>query len=116
MLDKGGLVKNFQVKRDQRMVRRNRIVAGLSDALVVIESADKGGSLITAEIANSYYREVFAMPGRITDTYSVGCNRLISTNRAILMQDVNGFINHMGWDEIKATTKTKRAFPAIIRS
>ena len=114
MLNKGGLITEFPSEtRPEKFnfVRRNRIVAGLSDALVVIESADKGGSLITAEIANSYYREVFAMPGRVTDTYSVGCNRLISTNRAILMQDINGFINHMGWDETaKPQPKQKELF------
>lgn len=114
MLDKGGLITEFPSEtRPEKFnfVRRNRIVAGLSDALVVIESADKGGSLITAEIANSYYREVFAMPGRVTDTYSVGCNRLISTNRAILMQDINGFINHMGWDEtVNPQPKQKELF------
>ncbi|MDD2475472.1 MAG: DNA-processing protein DprA [Dysgonamonadaceae bacterium] len=114
MLDKGGLVTEFPSKTEPErfnFVRRNRIVAGLSDALIVIESADKGGSLITAEIANSYYREVFALPGRVTDRSSVGCNRLISSNRAILMQDVKDFVNHMGWDEsAKPQPKQKELF------
>lgn len=114
MLERGGLITEFPSKTKPEkfnFVRRNRIVAGLSDALVVIESANKGGSLITAEIANSYYREVFALPGRVTDAYSVGCNRLISSNRAILMQDVQGFIDHMGWDEtIKTQPKQKELF------
>lgn len=111
MLEKGGLITEFpsETKPEKfNFVRRNRIVAGLSDALVVIESANKGGSLITAEIANSYYREVFALPGRVTDTYSVGCNRLISSNRAILMQDVKGFIDHMGWDETASPQPNQR--------
>ncbi len=114
MLGKGALITEFPSKTKPEkfnFVRRNRIVAGLSDALVVIESADRGGSLITAEIANSYYREVFALPGRVTDPSSVGCNRLISTNRAILMQDVKGFIDHMGWDETaKPQPKQKELF------
>ena len=114
MLDQGALVTEFPSKTEPErfnFVRRNRIVAGLSDALVVIESADKGGSLITADIANSYYREVFAMPGRVTDPSSVGCNRLISSNRAILMQDVKGFIDHMGWsDSAKPQPKQKELF------
>lgn len=114
MIDKGGLVTEFPSKTEPErfnFVRRNRIVAGLSDALIVIESADKGGSLITAEIANSYYREVFALPGRVTDRSSVGCNRLISSNRAILMQDVKDFVNHMGWNEsAKPQPKQKELF------
>lgn len=102
MLDAGALVTEFPsgtVPERFNFVRRNRIVAGLSDALVVIESASKGGSLITAEIANSYFREVFAVPGRVTDAASVGCNTLIASNRAILMQDIKGFTDHMGWDD-----------------
>ncbi len=114
MLDEGALVTEFPSKTDPErfnFVRRNRIVAGLSDALVVIESAERGGSLITAEIANSYYREVFAIPGRITDTFSIGCNRLISTNRAILLQDVDSFVNHMGWDaSARPQVKQKELF------
>ncbi|HUI33512.1 MAG TPA: DNA-processing protein DprA [Dysgonamonadaceae bacterium] len=114
MLDKGALVTEFPSKTDPErfnFVRRNRIVAGLADAVVVIESGEKGGSLITAEIANSYYREVFALPGRVTDPFSIGCNRLISTNRAILLQDVDGFVNHMGWDtSAKPQPKQKELF------
>ena len=114
MLDEGALVTEFPSKTDPErfnFVKRNRIVAGLADALVVIESAEKGGSLITAEIANSYYREVFALPGRVTDSFSIGCNRLISTNRAILLQDVDGFVNHMGWDaSAKPQPKQKELF------
>ena len=114
MLDAGALVTEFpsgtQPERFN-FVRRNRIVAGLADALVVIESSSKGGSLITAEIANSYYREVFAVPGRVTDAASVGCNNLIATDRAILMQDIKGFINHMGWDEsVKPQPRQKELF------
>lgn len=105
MLDAGALITEFPSGTEPErfnFVRRNRIVAGLADALVVVESSSKGGSLITADIANSYYREVFAVPGRVSDSASVGCNRLISTDRAILLQDIKGFTDHMGWDN---TTK-----------
>lgn len=68
-------------------LKRNRIIAGISEATVVIESADKGGSLVTADIANSYNRDVFAVPGRTTDRQSVGCNNLIKTQQAHLLSD-----------------------------
>jgi len=77
-------------------LKRNRIIAGLSEATIVIESAEKGGSLVTADIANSYNREVFAVPGRITDTQSVGCNNLIKLQRAHLLskpEDVPYMLN-----------------------
>lgn len=68
-------------------LKRNRIIAGLSEAVIVIESAEKGGSLVTADIANSYHRDVFAVPGRITDTQSIGCNNLIKYKNAHLLSD-----------------------------
>ncbi len=77
---------------------RNRIIAGMADATLVVESAQKGGSLITANIANSYNRDVFAMPGRANDKYSKGCNFLIKTNRAMLVEDAKDLIYQMGWD------------------
>lgn len=79
-------------------VRRNRIVAGMADATIVMESGTKGGSLITADIANSYFREVFALPGRIHDKMSYGCNKLISENKALLLQNTENFISQMGWE------------------
>ena len=85
--------------------KRNRIVAGMSDAVIVVESGVKGGSLITAEIANSYFREVFAVPGRTVDTHSIGCNNLIAGNKAILLQDVEGLLNQMGWNSSKKSAK-----------
>ena len=66
-------------------VKRNRIIAGLADATIVIESGTKGGALITADIANSYNRDVFAFPGRTGDRFSTGCNRLIKANKAALV-------------------------------
>ncbi len=102
MLQNGGLLTEFpsQTNPDKyNFVCRNRIVAGMADAVVVVESGAKGGSLITADIANSYFREVFAVPGRVGDTQSAGCNNLISSNRAVLLQDTQGFIAQMGWSK-----------------
>jgi len=78
---------------------RNRIVAGMSDCTLVIESGVKGGSLITADIANSYNRDVFAIPGRIDAKYSVGCNDLIRLNRAALVNSPEELISVMGWEQ-----------------
>ncbi|MEI7502587.1 MAG: DNA-processing protein DprA, partial [Paludibacter sp.] len=85
-------------------VKRNRIVAGMTDATIVIESAAKGGALITADIANSYNRDVFAVPGRSSDKYSEGCNFLIKTNKAALVDSAEDIIYLLGWN----TTKSKK--------
>ncbi len=101
IVSKGGaLVSEFHStsKRDPKnFVRRNRIIAGLSDATIVVESARKGGAMVTADIANSYNRDVFAVPGRINDKYSIGCNHLIKTNRAMLMESMNDLLYIMNW-------------------
>lgn len=76
---------------------RNRIVAGISDCTVVTESGIKGGSLFTARLASEYGREVMALPGRISDPYSAGCNKLIYTNRASLIRDADDLLATMGW-------------------
>jgi DNA processing protein len=86
--------------------KRNRIVAGIADAVIVIESAFKGGALITANIANSYNRDVFAVPGKIKDKYSEGCNFLIKTNRAALIQSAKDIKYIMQWES--ATDKSPR--------
>lgn len=107
MLEQGGILTEFmsQTAMDKRnFVQRNRIVAGISDCTVVVESASKGGSLITAEIAEGYHRDVFAFPGRIKDTYSAGCNDLIRSNRAQLLTNAEELINAMNW-ETEATLK-----------
>jgi DNA processing protein len=78
-------------------LKRNRIIAGLSEATIVIESAEKGGSLVTADIANSYNREVFAVPGRITDIQSVGCNNLIKLQRAHLLSKAEDVPYILNW-------------------
>ena len=101
MMDKGGLLTEFFSGTNpdrQNFVKRNRIVAGMSDATIVVESAVKGGALITAELAESYHRDCFAFPGRISDTYSMGCNELIKKNRAALVLSAEDFVNAMGWD------------------
>ena len=76
---------------------RNRIIAALADATVVVEASEKGGALITAAIAASYQREVFAVPGRLTDTYSRGTNNLIATNRALLVRHADDIAFQLGW-------------------
>lgn len=78
-------------------LRRNRIIAGISEATIVIESAEKGGSLVTADIANSYNREVFAVPGRTSDSQSEGCNNLIKTQQARLLTCAADIIYMLGW-------------------
>ena len=101
MLANGGLLtecmSGTQPDREN-FRRRNRIIAGMSDAVIVIESALKGGSLITADLANSYSRDVFAYPGRVMDLYSQGCNYLIRTNRAHLMESVANLRYVMRWE------------------
>jgi len=102
MQENGGLLSDFPsgTKIDpQNFVKRNRIIAGLADATIVVESAEKGGALITADIASSYNRDVFAFPGRAGDTYSVGCNQLIRNNGASLIQGINDLEYFMGWEK-----------------
>lgn len=82
----------------ENFVKRNRIVAGISEATIVIESAEKGGSLITALIANDYNRDVFAVPGRTTDKYSQGCNNLIKTQRAHLLTSAADILYILNWE------------------
>lgn len=89
---------------------RNRIVAALADATVVVESAERGGGLITANIANSYHREVFAVPGRLNDPLSEGCNNLIVNNKAIMLRNAGDLYFQMGWktDMVKARHKEEQ--------
>lgn len=100
MLENGGLLTEFLTETNpdrHNFVSRNRIVAGMSDATIVVESADKGGSLITADLAVGYHRDCFAVPGRISDASSRGCNLLIRDNKAALIQSAEDFIEAMGW-------------------
>lgn len=102
MLAQGGLLTEFlsKTKPDRsNFPKRNRIIAGLCDAVIVVEAGRKGGALITADIANSYNRDVFAVPGRVTDPFSDGTNYLIRTNRAALIQKADDIEYLMGWKE-----------------
>ncbi|PQB08248.1 DNA protecting protein DprA [Polaribacter filamentus] len=99
--ENGGFLTEFWHEEDplrENFLKRNRIVAGISKATIVIESAEKGGSLVTADIANSYNRDVFALPGRATDIYSKGCNNLIKSNQANLLTSSNDIIKMLNWD------------------
>lgn len=100
MLKNGGLVTDFlshtEIER-QNFLRRNRIIAGLADAVIIVESAKKGGALVTADIAGSYNRDVFAVPGRTTDLYSKGCNELIKHNKASLIEGLEDLEYFMAW-------------------
>jgi len=102
MLNRGGLLTEFmtQTNADKpNFVRRNRIVAGMADAVILVESAVKGGGLITCEIAQSYNRAVFAFPGSVSAEFSKGCNNLIRDNGAGLISDADDFIKAMGWQD-----------------
>lgn len=119
MMDHGGLLTEFMSGTNpdrQNFVKRNRIVAGMSDATIVVESAIKGGALITAELAESYHRDCFAFPGRTTDIYSAGCNELIRNNRASLLSSAEDFVNAMGWNLTNNKTKDviqRELFPEL---
>lgn len=114
MLEKGGILTEFVSGTPpirENFPKRNRIVAGMVDCLVVIESALQGGAMITADIANSYDREVFAVPGRVGDIYSEGCNHLIKTNKANLLVNAADIRYLMRWDvDAKVVAKQMRLF------
>ena len=110
MLEEGGILTEYPsgVQPDKdRFPERNRIVAGMTDATVVVESAGKGGSLITAEIANSYNRDVFAVPGRAGEKLSSGCNHLIKVNKAHLIENAADIAYILGWDSAQKPVKKK---------
>jgi DNA processing protein len=113
--ENGGFITEFwnsdSFERNN-FLKRNRVIAGLSEATIVIESAEKGGSLVTADIANSYHREVFAVPGRTTDRQSRGCNDLIKSQQAHLLDSAADLIYMLGWDlnENKSSPKQTQLF------
>ena len=112
MLDRGGIVSEnpFGTKPDaHHFPARNRIIAGLSDAIVVVEAAERGGALITVDIANSYNKEVFAFPGNIGRSFSEGCNNLIKSNRAHLITSVRDLEFIMNW--AVGDTKPQKKLP-----
>jgi len=101
VLKNGGFISEFWSSdpfNRNNFLKRNRIIAGMSQATIVIESAAKGGSLVTADIANSYSRDVFAVPGRATDPQSHGCNMLIKTHQASIITSAADLVYHLGWD------------------
>ncbi len=114
MVAQGGLLTEYMshaVIDKRNFVQRNRIVAGMADAVVVVESAERGGSLITAEIALSYNRQVWAFPGRIYDSYSAGCNNLIASNSASLLLGAESFCISMGWaDDVQRRKQLSEGF------
>ena len=102
MVNHGGLLTEFMTCTNAdkgNFVRRNRIVAGMSDACILIESAAHGGGIITAGISFDYGREVFALPGRVGDHFSEGCNNAIRENKAILLTSAEDFVKTMGWED-----------------
>ena len=108
----GGLITEFRSKTNpdkHNFPTRNRIVAGMSDATIVIETGIKGGSMITAELANGYNKDVFAIPGKISDTKSAGCNYLIKNNKAMLLTDAAELIQVMSWEDKAKSRKEKRS-------
>jgi DNA processing protein len=112
MLQHGGLLSDYLSETNpdrENFPKRNRIVAGMCDAIVVVEAGITGGALITAEIANSYSRDVFALPGRIGDPYSAGCNKLIKINKAALIESYADISYLLGWqqEEVKAAKQAK---------
>ena len=111
MIEQGGLLTEFMSGTNpdkQNFPKRNRIVAGISDAIVVIETGKKGGSLITAELANGYNKDIFAIPGRCNDSKSEGCNFLIKNNKAALITCANDLLENMAWKENKKISPKKQ--------
>jgi len=105
ILKTGGLLTDFMsdtLPERNNFLKRNRIIAGLSDATLVVESGIKGGALITADMANSYNRDVMAVPGRPDDQWSAGCNDLIKTNKAALVESAADIENFLNWQPEKS--------------
>ena len=110
MINAGGLLTDFISETNpdrQNFVKRNRIVAGMSDCTVVVESAKKGGALITANIADSYNRDIFSFPGKISDKYSEGCNLLIKNKKAALITSADDIFREMNWSNPPESSQTK---------
>ncbi|WP_428743505.1 DNA-processing protein DprA [Tenacibaculum sp.] len=107
----GGFITEFwhdEQPMRENFLKRNRIVAGLSKATIIIESAEKGGSLVTADIANSYNRDVFALSGRATDIYSKGCNNLIKNNQAHILTSAEDIVKMLNWDLLRASAPVQK--------
>ncbi|MFM9945153.1 MAG: DNA-processing protein DprA [Bacteroidia bacterium] len=114
MENKGGLITEFLSGTNpdrENFPKRNRIVAGLCDALIVVETAQRGGSMITAELAWQYDRTLMALPGRSGDEKSAGCNFLIKTNKAEMIENSLDLVRSLGWDVQSKTPPSQRALP-----
>jgi len=110
VLENGGFYTEFhhdELPLRENFISRNRIVAGMSDAVIVVESAKKGGALITADMAFSYGREVFAVPGRFDDIWSEGCNMLIRNNKAAILNNANDLVYYLNWSNRTDSKKPK---------
>lgn len=104
----GSLISEFWMNSRidrENFIQRNRIVAGMSQAVIVVESAIKGGSMSTVTFANDYNRDVFAVPGRTTDLMSQGCNQVIKNNRAQLLNNASDIVQTLNWDQVKKKPK-----------
>lgn len=119
MLERGGLLSENRfgaVPLKTMFPARNRIIAGLADAVIIVEAADKGGALITANMANDYHKDVFAVPGSLNQKYSVGCNQLIKNHKAQIYTHVQDVVEALNWDDQrkkKVLTETVPQKPAI---
>jgi DNA processing protein len=110
MVSRGGLLTEYMTQTEplpNNFRQRNRIVAGISDATVLVESAIKGGGLITCRIAQEYGRDVFAFPGAVGMPYSEGCNRMIRNNTAALITSADDFVESMGWETVAQRQQTE---------
>jgi DNA processing protein len=118
MVSQGGLLTEYTSQTEplpNNFRQRNRIVAGISDATILVESAIKGGGLITCRVAQEYGRDVFAFPGNIGQPYSEGCNRLIARNTAGLITSAQDFMEAMGWQSLQQATQPveRQLFPEL---
>jgi len=112
MTGNGGLITDFlsdALPERNNFLKRNRIIAGIADAVLVIESGIKGGALVTADIATSYNRDVYAVPGRPDDQWSAGCNNLIKTNKAALVETSDDIEYFLGWKPEKSKPPVQRS-------
>lgn len=114
MIENGGLLTEYMSQTNpdrENFPTRNRIVAGLCDVLLVIETAERGGAMITAELANGYNKELMAVPGRVGDLYSAGCNKLIQQNKAAILTKPEDIISWMNWESSSTTNQIQQELP-----
>jgi DNA processing protein len=119
LAQEGGLLTEFMSETNpdrENFPKRNRIVAGLCDVLVVVETAERGGAMITAELANGYNKDVAAFPGKVNDEYSKGCNKLIRTNRASLITGITDLNYLMGWNTDQPKPSPQQSLPLNLSS